>query len=53
MTLDEFCEKFGYNKSTVQNNFKRTVENMLKKGLLLTREGRGSQADYKVTIKED
>lgn len=35
MTLDEFCAKFGYSESSVRVQFKRTQEQMRKRGYIL------------------
>lgn len=53
MTLDEFCNKYGYSKETLHRSFKRTVETMRKKGLILTRTGTWNNGDYQVYKDED
>lgn len=53
MTLDEFCNEYGYSKETLHRSFRRTIETMKKKGLILTRTGTWSNGDYQVYKDED
>lgn len=53
MTLQEFCKKFNYSESTVKKMYQRTVKNMEDKGWILTKIGRGENAEYYVKPKED
>ncbi len=53
MTLQEVCKVLGKSESTLQNSFKRTQENLLKKGIQLTKEGIGKTAIYEITYLED
>lgn len=53
MTLQEVCKRLGKSESTLQNSFKRTQENLLKKGIVLTKEGIGKTAIYEITYLED
>ena len=48
MTLSEVCSILGKSESTLIASFKRTQENLRKKGILLLKEGRGKSANYKI-----
>ena len=52
MTLQEVSVRLGKSESTIKANFKRTQANLLKKGILLERSGRGPAASYKITYLE-
>ena len=52
MTLQEVCRVLGKSEGTIKKNFKRTQENLAKKGIILTRAGIGETAIYKVEYKE-
>ena len=53
MTLQEVCKILGKSESTLQNSFKRTQENLRKKGIILEKEGIGKTAIYTITYVED
>ena len=46
MTLEEASIRLGKSETTLRDQFPRTKANLAKKGIILTREGRGSQAEY-------
>lgn len=46
MTLQEASIRLGKSETTLRDQFPRTKANLAKKGIILTREGRGSQAEY-------
>jgi AraC-like DNA-binding protein len=53
MTLKEVCKALGKSESTLKNAFKRTQENLAKKGIILTKEGIGRDANYTISYVED
>lgn len=55
MTLKEVSEKLGLSENTIKLHFPRTKETLLKKGIVLIKEGRGDKAVYKIDYlyKED
>ena len=48
MTLKEVSEKLGLNENTIRLHFPRTRDTLLKKGIVLIKEGRGDKAVYKI-----
>ena len=46
MTLEEASIRLGKSETTLRDQFPRTKANLAKKGIILTRQGRGSQAEY-------
>lgn len=48
MTLKEVALLLGKSESTIARNFRRTQENLKKKGILLMKWGEGKDADYEV-----
>lgn len=52
MTLKELSVRLGKSESTLKANFKRTQANLLKKGILIERSGRGAAATYIITYLE-
>ena len=44
MTLKEVCKVLGKSETTLITSFKRTQENLRKKGIILTKEGQGKKA---------
>lgn len=53
MTLLEVSAYLGLSEKTISNNFKRTQENLKKRGYLLIKRGWGKKAIYEVKeIKE-
>lgn len=53
MTLQEVCKVLGKSESTIKNAFKRTQDNLAKKGIILTKEGTGKDAVYEISYAED
>ena len=53
MTRQELCEQYNIAESTVKTSFKQVQKRFDKKGLILTKQGRGDKADYIVVSKED
>lgn len=48
MTLQELAFTLGKNESTLYNNFSRTQENLRKKGIIITKWGKGRTAEYEL-----
>ena len=48
MTLEELAQILGKSEITLISSFKRTQENLKKKGILITKIGRGKNADYQI-----
>lgn len=53
MTLKEVCKILGKSETTLITSFKRTQENLAKKGIVLTKNGVGKNANYTITYVED
>ena len=53
MTLQEVCKILGKSETTLIGAFHRTQENLKKKGIILTKEGIGKNANYTIIYKED
>jgi transcriptional antiterminator len=55
MTLEQVARELSLNESTIKGHFKRTQDTLKKKGILLTKEGRGDKAVYSIdyTHKKD
>ena len=53
MTLQEVCKILGKSENTLITNFKRTKENLEKKGIILIKEGIGKNANYIIQYEED
>lgn len=53
MTQQELCEKYNLSEDAVKNKIGRTKQKMLKEhNLILTKTGRGKNADYQVEFAE-
>ena len=48
MTLREVALLLGKSESTLKRNFRRTQENLKKKGIILMKWGEGKDAEYEV-----
>lgn len=48
MTLKEVALLLGYNEDSLRSHFKRTQEQLKKKGILLMKWGRGKDAEYEI-----
>lgn len=46
MTLQEVCWELNLSETTISQKFQRTKENLLKRGIVLEKHGRGNEADY-------
>lgn len=53
MTLKEVCKVLGKSETTLITSFKRTQENLRKKGIILTKEGQGKKANYTIEYEEE
>lgn len=53
MTLQEVCKVLGKSEITLINAFKRTQENLKKKGIILLKEGYGKKANYTINYIEE
>lgn len=49
MTLQEVCWELNLSETTIKQKFNRTKENLLKRGIVLERHGRGDNTDYTIT----
>ena len=52
MNIDELAEYFGYSKSSLKANYKRTIKNLEKKGIFIIKTGYGEKANYQIKYKE-
>ena len=46
MTLKEAAIRLGKSENTIKNQFPRTRDTLAKRGIILTREGKGETAEY-------
>ena len=53
MTLKEVCKILGKSEITLITSFKRTQENLRKKGIILIKEGQGKKANYIIKYEGD
>ena len=53
MTRKELCEQYNVSESSVKTSFAKVQKSFDKKGLILTKQGRGDKTDYTVISKED
>lgn len=53
MTLQEVCKILGKSETTLITSFSRTQANLAKKGIILTKEGRGKKAIYDIKYEEE
>lgn len=53
MTLQEVCKVLGKSETTLIGSFKRTQENLKKKGIILLKEGQGKKANYTIIYEGD
>jgi hypothetical protein len=52
MTLKEVAFTLGLKEITLQKQFPRTQETLRKKGILITRWGKGKNAEYEIEYEE-
>lgn len=53
MTLQEICKILGKSETTLISAFRRTQKNLKKKGIILTKEGEGRNANYTIIYEGD
>lgn len=53
MTLKEVAKKLGKSEKTIKTQFKRTQENLQKKGIILIKNGYGDNADFQIIYEEE
>ena len=53
MTLQEVCKILGKSETTLITSFKRTQENLAKKGIILIKTGQGKNAEYTIRYEGD
>lgn len=53
MTLQEVCQILGKSEITLITNFKRTQENLKKKGIVLQKKGVGKNASYEILYQSE
>lgn len=52
MTLEELAKEVGKSEKTLYKQWKRTQINLAKKGIIITRWGRGQDIEYEVEYEE-
>ena len=52
MTLQELCQMTGKSENTLKNSFNRTKENLAKKGIFISKIGRGEDTEYFLEYKD-
>ena len=52
MTLQELCQITGKSENTLKNSFNRTKENLAKKGIFISKIGRGENTEYFLEYKD-
>ena len=52
MTLKEVSLLLGKDEKTIYKNFKRTQETLRKRGIILSRWGRGESVEYEIEYEE-
>lgn len=52
MTLQELCQMTGKSENTLKNSFNRTKDNLAKKGILISKIGRGENTEYFLEYKD-
>ena len=53
MTLEEVAMRLGKSEVTLRTKFKRTQENLKKKGIILVKMGYGDKADYQIIYEKE
>lgn len=51
MTLDELCQILNRSRSTLMTNFTRTQQAFAKKGVVISKQGKGASATYSIKIE--
>jgi predicted transcriptional regulator len=52
MTLREVAQQLGKSEKTIYKNFHRTQETLAKKGIILTKWGKGENTEYEIEYDE-
>lgn len=52
MTIEELSENVGVSVSTLKNQFNREAEKLAKRGILISKKGRGKSAEYFIEYDE-
>ena len=52
MTLKEVSLLLGKDENTIYKNFKRTQDTLRKRGIILSRWGRGDNVEYEIEYEE-
>ena len=53
MTIQEVALYLGKSEITLKTKFKRTQENLKKKGIILIKKGYGKNADYQIIYEKE
>ena len=53
MTLEDVAMRLGKSEVTLRTKFKRTQENLKKKGIILVKTGYGDKADYQIIYEKE
>lgn len=53
MTLKDVAMRLGKSEVTLRTKFKRTQENLKKKGIILIKTGYGDKADYQIIYQKE
>ena len=53
MTLKDVAMRLGKSEVTLRTKFKRTQENLKKKGIILVKTGYGDKADYQIIYQKE
>lgn len=48
LTIEELAKELGRSENSILKNYKRTKENLAKKGIFISRSGTGKNAKYKI-----
>ncbi len=52
MTLKEVAQQLRYSPNTIYKNFKQVQETLKKKGIILTRWGKGEYTEYEIEYED-
>lgn len=53
MTRKELCDQYNISESSIKNTFPAVQKRFLKRGLILTKVGRGESAQYFISVEND
>lgn len=48
MTLQELCMRLGRSEKTMTNSYQRTIKTLAKRGIIVSKTGRGPTANYEI-----